>query len=155
MNILLRLPTYVKTERVLLPGARRTVSTAARLHGCKGAPQCLFAHLVTGDEPSWNIRARVAIPEEVAVLSPVSSTLARGCSIQHYFWQALRSRGPPGQISQRTTCAPISTRRLFLPGSTTDSSRNARMTIRLGRVASCPRRAMRISASISASKRDP
>ena len=31
MNLLLRLPIYVKTQRVLLPGARRTVSTTARL----------------------------------------------------------------------------------------------------------------------------
>gem|GEM_PF-2660894 len=30
MNLLLRLPIYVKTQRVLPPGARRTASTTAR-----------------------------------------------------------------------------------------------------------------------------
>ena len=31
MNLLQRLPIDVKTQRVLLPGARRTVSTTARI----------------------------------------------------------------------------------------------------------------------------
>jgi len=44
MNILLRMPIYVKTQRVLLPGAFRTVRTTARL---PVRATLSFAHLVT------------------------------------------------------------------------------------------------------------